>query len=216
MSISRRGFLRAGTLVALAAAVPVSVLGQNRKENDGNPVDQQTTQSDPLSSYNKSAFASYVNSIFRVYTGYSVVEVALTRVSDLPTGGPAAPAGGECFSLLFVGGSKAFDQGTYKLDHPSLGSFQLFLVPSGADDNGAETYIATINRIGYSPALINAPTRPSKTSDRMTPETPPKPQAVTPAPTTTPTPKTKPSHKVKPSWKRDGNDEDFERVLLDH
>src|SRR2546430_1184986 len=99
MRISLRKFLRAGSIVALAAAIPVSVLGQSWKDKDGNPVDQGA-QPDPLSHYNEAAFKSYLGSIFQVYTGHSVVEVELVRVKDLPTGGPAAPAGGESFSLV--------------------------------------------------------------------------------------------------------------------
>jgi len=41
MSITRRKFLRAGTLVALSAAMPLKAAGQQpRKGNDGNPIDQ--------------------------------------------------------------------------------------------------------------------------------------------------------------------------------
>lgn len=218
MFISRRKFLRAGTCVALAAAVPISVFGQSRKERDGNPVDQGA-QNDPLSFYSSAAFKSYLNSIFQVSTGYSIVEVALTRVKDQPTGGAAAPAGGECFSLLFVGGSKGFEQGTYKMDHPSLGSFQLFLVPSGPDEYGAQTYLATINRIGYSPALATPPAPAAKTSGTsgtIKPEAPAKTQPVAPAPAIVPAQKAKPKRKSIPSWKRDGNEPDFEGVLIDN
>ena len=215
MSISRRKFLRAGTLVALAAAVPISIFSQSRKERDGNPGDQGVPN-DPLAFYSSAAFASYLNSIFQVSTGYSTVEVALTRVANLPTGGAAAPAGGECFSLLFVGGSKGLEQGTYRMDHASLGSFLLFLVPTGADDNGAQTYLATINRIGYSPALTNPPAPRAKTSEKSTPETPAKTQPATPQPAITPAPKTKPKRKIIPSWKRDGIDRDFESLLIDN
>jgi hypothetical protein len=215
MFISRRKFLRAGTLVALAAAVPVGVLAQSRKERDGNPSDQGA-QSDPLSFYSKATFSSYLNSIFQVSTAYSTVEVALVRVKDLPTGGPAAPAGGESFSMLFVGGSKGLDQGTYRMNHPSLGSFLLFLVPSGPDDNGAQTYVATINRIGYSPALMNPPSRSAKTFEKVTPETPARTQTLTPVPATTPKPATKPKRKVIPSWKRRGNEQDLERLPIDN
>lgn len=221
MSISRRKFMRAGTLVALAAALPVSMFGQNRKDRDGNP-DDRGVPNDPLAFYSSAAFASYLNSIFQVSTGYSVVEVALTRVKELPTGGTAAPAGGECFSLLFVGGSKGFEQGTYKIDHPSLGSFQMFLVPGGPDVYGAQTYLATINRIGYSPTLGNPPAPRTKTSDTIKPENPTKTQPAiqpvlapaTPAPQG-PAPKTEPKRKPIPSWKRDGTDRDFESLLID-
>lgn len=215
MFISRRKFLRAGTFVALAAAVPVGVLGQSRKERDGNPVDQGA-QSDPLSFYSKATFTSYLNSIFQVSTVYATVEVALIRVKDLPTGGAAAPAGGECFSLLFVGGSKGLEQGTYRMTHPSLGSFMLFLVPSGPDEYGAQTYVATINRIGYSPALMNPPSRATKTFEKVAPETPPRTQTVAPVPASTPKPTPKPKRKVIPSWKRGGNEEDLESLLIDN
>ena len=215
MSISRRKFLRAGSMVALAAAIPVSVLGQSWKDRDGNPGDPQP---DPLSHYNEAAFKSYLNSIFQIHAGSSIVEVQLVRVKDLPAGGPAAPAGSECFSLLFVGGSKPLEQSTYRIDHPSLGSFLLFLVPSGSDDVGAQSYIATINRIGYSPALLNPPAPASKTGEKVAPQAPAapaKPQTSSPAPGKEPTPKLKPERKAIPSWKKDGNQRDFESLLID-
>ncbi len=225
MSISRRKFLRTGTLVALAAAIPVTVFAQNPKDRDGNPFDQQYT--DPLSTYNKAAFQSYLNSIFKLYTGYSTVEVALIRVSDLPSAGAAAPAGGESFSLLFVGGSQPLKQNTYKVDHPSLGSFLLFLVPAGADDNGAQLYLATINRIGYSPDLVNPPTRGTKTTDKpgaptvtspvpATPSPSPKPEDSTPTPATNPKQKLPPLRRPKPSWKTDGFKGDTDGLVIDN
>jgi hypothetical protein len=225
MSISRRKFLKAGTLVALSAALPISVFGQNPKDRDGNPIDQQPTQPDPLAYYTRSAFSSYLNSIFQLYTGYSVVEVALVEVKDLMPAGATTANGRECFSLLFRGGSVALPQNTYQVKHPSLGSFQLFLVPGGPDDNGAQSYVAIINRLAYD-QLTTPPSRTSKTSDRMKPETPttiPATAPVTAPSTTTPTnpatpntspQKPKPPRKRKPSWK--GNDEDFEGGLIDH
>ena len=207
MSISRRKFLRAGTLVALSAAIPVSVFGQNRKARDVNPGDQLPAQTDPLAHYTRSAFSSYVNSIFQLYTGYSVVEVELAEVKDLMPAGASTANGRECFSLLFRGGSKALPQNTYRIEHPSLGSFQLFLVPGAPDDNGAQSYIAIINRLAYD-QLTTPPARSSKPSGTVKPQTP------TPAttPTTTPTKPAetappKPSPKKKPSWKT--NDQDL-------
>jgi hypothetical protein len=216
---SRRKFLKAGTLVALSAALPISVFGQNRKDGDGNPLEQQ---SDPLANYNRAAFTSYLNSIFQLYTGYSVVEVALTEVKDLMPAGAAAVNGRECFSLLFRGGSVALPQNTYAVKHPSLGSFQLFLVPGGPDDNGAQSYVAIINKLGLD-QLTAPPSRTSKPSDTMKPEstttipaTPPltTPATNKPATTTTPPQKPKPSRKRKPSWK--WNDEDLESGLIDN
>lgn len=221
MSISRRKFLKVGTLVALSAAIPVSVFGQNRKDGDGNPVDQQPIQLDPLAHYTRSAFSSYVNSIFQVYTGYSVVEVALAEVKDLMPAGSTPANGRECFSLLFRGGSVALPQNTYRIDHPSLGSFKLFLVPGSPDDVGAQSYVAIINRLAYD-QLTSPPSGKSKPSATMKPQPPtttpsatpgPTPAATKPAETTTPPPNAKPSRKRTPSWK--GNDGGLDSVLID-
>jgi len=231
MSISRRKFLRAGTLVALSAVIPVSVLGQSRKENDGNPIDpidQQPIPSDPLAQYNRSAFASYLNSIFQLYTGYSVVAVALVEVKDLLPAASTPANGRECFSLLFRGGSVALRQNTYRIDHPALGSFKLFLVPGGPDDVGAQSYVAIINRLSYSDALAPAPvgSEGTKRSGSMTPTTTPTPTTTTPTPNalpstpaqpaaptiTKPAANPKPVRRKKPSWKS-GDNEDFESLI---
>ena len=221
MSISRRKFLRAGTLVALSAALPLGVFGQSRKDKNGihmtptdpqNPIDP-IDLSDPLANYNRSVFSSYLNSIFQLYTGYSVVAVALLEVKDmLPASTPAN--GRECFSLLFRGGIVALPQSTYRIDHPSLGSFQLFLVPGGPDDNGAQSYVAIINRLayvnGYYDQLTAPPSGPPSASpgpsDRARPQPPATPPTTTrPAEGQSP----KPQRKRKPSWKS-GDNEDLE------
>ena len=214
MSITRRKFLKAGTLVALSAAIPLKVVGQQpHKVNDGNPIDQsKDATADPLSSYNRAAFESYLNSIFRLYTGYSTIDVALVEVKDLAPGTNTAQTGAECFSLLFRGGSVALPQNTYKIEHPSLGTFPLFLVPGKPDDNGAQSFVAIINRLPYSEAQRPAPTRQSTSSGSVTPQ-----QTVTPAPAKTNTPAptaTTPPKKTKPS-KRRGGDEDFFEGVID-
>ena len=103
MSGSRRKFLKAGMLAALFAAVPLkNVLSQSWKDRDGNPNEGNPPgiqNNDPLASYSKAAFVSYLNSIFQLHTGFSVVAVTLLKVDDM-----MAPKGGECFSLLFRGG----------------------------------------------------------------------------------------------------------------
>lgn len=207
MSITRRKFLKAGTLVALSAAIPLRVTGQGiRKGNDGNPIDQsKDVAADPLSTYTRSAFSSYLNSIFRIYTGYSTIDVALEEVKDLAPGAATTQTGAECFSLLFRGGSTALRQDTYKIEHPSLGKFLLFLVPASPNDNGAQGFVAIINRLPYAEAQRPAPTRLRKPPGTVTP--PP-----TDAPAKTDTPATTPPKKTKPS-KRRGGDGDFEGVI---
>ncbi len=213
MSITRRKFLKAGTLVALATAIPLRATAQQvRKGDDGNPIDQsKDVAADPLSGYTRSAFSSYLNSIFRIYTGYSFVDVALVEVKDLMPGAATAQTGAECFSLLFRGGNTALRQNTYKIEHPSLGKFQLFLVPGKPDDNGAQSFVAIINRLSYSEAQRPAPTRLSRPAGTVTPQetlTPGPKKTNTPATTTTPPKKTKPS-------KRRGGDEDFFEGVID-
>jgi hypothetical protein len=213
MFITRRKFLQAGTLVALAAAMPLRATAQQiRKGNDGNPIDQsKDVAADPLSTYTRSTFSSYLNSIFRLYTGYSTIDVALVEVKDLAPGANTAQTGAECFSLLFRGGSVALKQNTYRIEHPSLGTFPLFLTPGTADDNGAQSFVAIINRLPYSEAQRPAPTRLSKGNVIVAPQ-----QPVTPAPakTNTPAPTITPPNRTKPS-KRRGGDKDFLKVVID-
>jgi hypothetical protein len=192
MPNSRRKFLKAGVLAALFAAVPLKdALGQSWKDRDGNPGTNPETQNDPLVNYTKATFLSYLNSVFELHTTAGIVGVTLLRVDDM-----AASKGGECFALLFRGGSRELRQDSYTLVHPSLGTFQLFLVPVGADDNGAQGYLATISRLSYRDALANpAPNgSASKGSESAQPSATPTPTlplspAITP-PTVTATPAT--------------------------
>jgi hypothetical protein len=55
----------------------------------------------------------------------------------------------DTFALHFHGTGEALPQGTYELEHHTLGTFSLFIVPSGAT-----TYAAVISHI------LNAPTIP--------------------------------------------------------
>lgn len=215
MSITRRTFLRAGTLATLFIGLPagtaLNALGQGIKDRDGNPIDRPVPEvrADALANYNKSAFSSYLNSIFRLYTGYSIVEVTLVEVKDLMPGAATAQTGAECFSLLFRGGSVALPQNTYRIDHPALGEFLMFLVPGAPDDNGAQSFVAIVNRLPYSVSLKDAPSRLSKPAGTV----PPQP-SVSPAPakTNAPARTTAPPIKTKPA-KRKSGDGDFEGVI---
>ena len=208
MDISRRKFLRAGMLAALFAGVPLQdALGQSWKTHDGNPANNPGAQNDSLANYTKAVFLSYLNSVFELHTVFGIVGITLLRVDDM-----ASAKGGECFSLLFRGGSRALRQDSYTLVHPSLGTFQLLLVPVGSDDNGAQGYLATINRLSYVDALANpAPKGASATkrsgSTSPAPIATPSPTNIPPAQptnpvTTTPGARPRPVKKNrKPSWK---------------
>ena len=96
--------------------------------------------------------------MFQIYTGYSTIDVILVEVKDLMPSAAKTQAGAECFSLLFRGESSALGQNTYRIEHPSLGTFALFLVPGRAGENAAQDYVAIVNRIAGSPALFALPT----------------------------------------------------------
>jgi hypothetical protein len=164
MSISRRKFVRVGLIATVVAAAPLKgVFGQSWKLNDGNPGNTPPDQTDPLGNYSKASFMSYLNSIFELHTVHGVVAVTLAQIDDLP-----AAKDGECFSLLFRGGSLALKQDTYTLVHPSLGTFQLLLVPSGSDKNGAQAYVATLNRLSKADfSNISPPSRATNAARRQ-------------------------------------------------
>jgi hypothetical protein len=205
MSITRRKFLKAGTLLAFSLGAPLNLVfgQQGNKGGDGNTFDAQDMPADPLAHYTRSAFASYLNSIFRLYTGYSTIEVALVEVKDLAPDATAAATGKECFSLLFRGGTTALRQNTYTMEHPSLGRFQLFLVPGAPDDNGAQSFVAIINRLSYKDALKPAPSRLSKPSSAIKPDAttivPPQTNTTPAAPTVTAPVVTQPAQTPAPT-----------------
>ena len=192
MSDSRRKFLKLGALATLFAAVPFkTLLAQGWKDRDGNPDNTPAAQTDPLANYTESTFRSYLNSIFQLHTTQGIVEVTLLQVDDM-----TASKGGECFTLLFRGGARAQRQDTYTLVHPSLGTFQLLLVPTGTDRNGAQGYVATINRLSFADAANMSP--PTRQSGRSQPaSTTSTPTSATPAPVTpSVTPGTQPTAPV--------------------
>jgi hypothetical protein len=213
MSSSRRKFLKLGALATLFAAVPLkTLLAQGWKDRDGNPANTPAAQTDPLANYTKATFRSYLNSVFELHTTQGIVAVTLLQVGDM-----TASKGGECFTLLFRGGARAQRQDTYTLVHPSLATFQLLLVPTGTDQNGAQGYVATINRLSLADAAAMTP--PTKQTGRSQPALTPSAPAATTAPAVAPsvtpsvTPnaqpalqpaaprKPQPSRGRKPSWK---------------
>jgi len=91
-------------------------------------------------------FARLVGTDFRVARGPG--RTATVRLVSVR---PIAPVGprpiGEGFSLIFSGGhSQAFGQDSYKIAHPSLGRFEMFLVPVGPDGPD-QRYEAVFNRL---------------------------------------------------------------------
>jgi hypothetical protein len=194
MSNSRRKFLKLGALATLFAAIPFkTVLAQGWKDRDGNPTNTPPAQTDPLANYTEATFRSYLNSVFELHTTQGIVAVTLLQIDDM-----TASKGGECFTLLFRGGARAHRQDTYTLVHPSLGTFQLLLVPTGTDQNGAQGYVATINRLSLADAArLGYPARQNGSGNTQRSTAPPSPPSTT-TPATTPrvTPSTQPTAPV--------------------
>ena len=72
--------------------------------------------------------------------------LTLSTATEAPPPTPKSPLG-ERFSLIFHGPrSTVLPQGTYTFSHPALGSFPLFIVPIGADDDHLH-YQAVFNRL---------------------------------------------------------------------
>lgn len=140
MATSRREFLKKGSLVALAAAVPSSLV----REVSGKHLIAPLFAGVDLT---KAAFSAQLNSQFRIHHNSERVPVKLVEVSDLVHRKGARP-GKEGYSLLFRGSrAKALDQKTYRIEHDELGTFSFLIVPMPSSDMNAVTYEAVVNRL---------------------------------------------------------------------
>jgi hypothetical protein len=89
------------------------------------------------------SFSEHLGTKFRVYGGEDTsVELELVEAVDR-----GSNAKQERFALLFRGPlDVGVGQGTYKVAHDELGSFELFIVPIGVNESGRE-YEAVFNRL---------------------------------------------------------------------
>jgi Domain of unknown function (DUF6916) len=138
MTTSRRDFLKKGTVMALAAGVPISAA----KNAVANTIYPNTV--DPI--FTKRDFQTCLNTEFIIQNGGTKVKTTLVEITDLP--GVRATSVKEGFSLLFKGGrTHALRQSTYTIQHSALGTFSLLLVPNRTDERTANYYVATVNRL---------------------------------------------------------------------
>jgi hypothetical protein len=148
MSISRRGFLRAGSIFGVAAIIPTGI--NNIAFADSVADGTLSAQGNKLSKITLERFASQVNTNFRFrIKKVGWVDFSLIEAKDLK---PVFAQGSaddetECFYLLFQGPAELpLTQETYTVKHPDLGKFQMFVVPADAD-NGGPKYEAQFNRL---------------------------------------------------------------------
>ena len=136
MSSSRREFLKRGTLMALAAGVPLSLT----EKAFG------TTKS-TAAGLNMTAFKSQLGTSFHINHQASKVNFKLVDVTSFASRKQTA-AGKEGFSLLFRGPKETtLKQDTYLIEHEQLGMFSILVVPVGTKDARAPHYEAVINRL---------------------------------------------------------------------
>lgn len=135
MSLTRRRFIETASLSLLATTVLPAALASQK---------DQTFNSDGLAlldSLSRQTFEPYIGERFQVSdANVSLVLLSVTAapgpsegaklhmVGRVPKPSQQALTG---FSLRFQGSGTPLKQGTYKLKNASLGTFPLFLVPSG-------------------------------------------------------------------------------------
>jgi hypothetical protein len=146
MSLSRRKFLRAGTLVALSAGIPLKTLVASTVSQRSSflPTDNQLNAGSYL---NRETFSSQLNTKFSfAHKDVQGVSVKLIEVNDL-TPKTMATSGKECFAVVFRGPRNApLRQETYAVTHESLGKFDMLVVPIASHPEGVY-YEAIFNRL---------------------------------------------------------------------
>ena len=162
---TRRRFLCLSSAVLASTAVPKAFA-----QRQGMPVfSNASLGSYTQGSLSRARFEGLVGSSFRVFledgqvatlTLLKVENSSATRdtktaggegshsaayVSGTATGtlaAPVRPTAAQCFTVHFSTGGVVVPQDSYTVDHATLGSFSVFLVP-GQDKNGGKTVTAT-------------------------------------------------------------------------
>jgi len=151
MAISRRRFIKSGTLVVLSAGLPLKVAAESLNPDAaiGSGVIGPTTTNG--SQLDLNSFSKYLKTDFQLSgPGVPTVRAKLIEVHDLKSqakGSATNAKSKECFSAVFVASASApFAQDTYNVEHPSLGKFSMFVVPRRQGTNGIQ-YEAVFNRL---------------------------------------------------------------------
>lgn len=157
MPVSRRRFIKFGAMASVTAGFlsPFNALAQKRIQS-GPLMDYFEIPSEakqvPFSYYRRATFEPYVGGIFTARDARGrIIKLKLVRIAAYApdprtriTTGTSRDT--ECFSLRFKASSALPPfSSIQKIEHPVLGSFDLFLIRS--DKNGLINYEATINHL---------------------------------------------------------------------
>jgi hypothetical protein len=158
MNLSRREFVRLGSMCAFSASLSLGFINQALGQKRSGASDKTGSdftipleaQRDPLFFMTERTFSQYVETKFIIDPGFTFpIETTLVEVMDLrsATARKKNILGQECFLLKFqINGENSTGQGTYQVKHDALGTFELFVVPS-KDSEGRLYLEAVINRI---------------------------------------------------------------------
>ena len=158
MAISRRFFLKSGSLTALAAGVALSSsrLAFSQSQAGGNSLGHQIpmgAQQQATYMFTKATFDPYVGGIFQApdALGQMISLTLLSATANRPAANTRistkAARNTDSFSLTFKA-SRTLPPFTsiHRVSHPALGSFDLFLSPR-PQERGAMLYEAVFNHI---------------------------------------------------------------------
>jgi hypothetical protein len=164
---TRRSFLSSSVAAATIAALPKSLFAE--------PIAKNVFTNASLGAYTQGLmtqahFTTLIGSSFNAFhASGDVSKLTLVSVETLMPGGVGsttlqsavrpvaalkksiASTPVNSFHLSFSISGKAMDQGSYLLDHGTMGSFALFVVP-GSEASGAQTCGATFSSLSAAPA----------------------------------------------------------------
>ncbi|MDQ1639918.1 MAG: hypothetical protein QOF62_3257 [Pyrinomonadaceae bacterium] len=153
MPISRRKFIGTGSLAALAVGLPLKAAAGalHRTNSPFSALGQLRNSAGAASLLDRNALSQCLKTEFRITGEYArTVRTKLVEVYDWkPTATTRSrhTATKECFSAVFLGPTGGqLKQGTYKVEHATLGNFSMFLVP-GAKSLRGNYYEAVFNRL---------------------------------------------------------------------
>lgn len=159
MGLPRRKFLKTSLLSAVSAGVALStgrVFAQKQKSQISTSIDPildlpVQAQTDPVASFTQETFKPYVGGIFTAPNASGEkIELKLLSVGTFKPSNPRSTKGivkTESFSLTFQAAAELSPfTSIHKINHPSLGDFQLFLT-NHTTGSGELLYHAVINHL---------------------------------------------------------------------
>ena len=158
MAISRRFFLKSGTLTAIAAGVALrpNLLALGQRRTQGTSLGFQIpikAQQQPTYMFTRATFDPYVGGIFQApdARGKMVSLTLLSATTNKPSANTKISTGNavatDSFSLMFKASRELPPFSSIQtVSHPALGKFDLFLVPH-PQAGGVMLYEAVFNHI---------------------------------------------------------------------